>query len=82
MMEIPEPVVMTLHQETNVYLKVVELEQKDDFIGIAVLNFKDLRLGKNVLTIPFFKQQTATCLLHLYVNKAVPWTFVKAISVP
>ena len=47
-----------------------------------MLNYKDLRLGVNVLTLPFFKQQTACCVLHLIVNKVIPWPFVRGINVP
>jgi hypothetical protein len=78
--EIPEPVVLTLRQEGNIYLKLVYSNSKDDFLGIAILNFRELRLGTNVLTLPFFKQQTAACLLHLVVNKVVPWPFVRGIN--
>lgn len=80
--EYPEPVVVSLRQEGNVYLKLVEAANKTDFLGIAVLNFKELRLGVNVLSLPCFKQQSACCLLHLVVNKAVTWPFVRGVAVP
>jgi hypothetical protein len=60
----------------------VEAETKAEFLGIAVLNYKELRLGINVLTLPFFKQQSASCLLHLVVNKVVPWPFVRGTGIP
>lgn len=74
--------IITLHQECNIYLKVVNSQNKEEFLGIAVLNFGDLRLGINVLTLPFFKQQVASCLLHLIVNKVVSWPFIRGINVP
>lgn len=80
--EIPEPVVLSLRQEGNVYLKLVEAVSKADFLGIAVLNYKELRLGINVLSLTFFKQQIASCTLHLMVNKVVPYPFLRGIAVP
>lgn len=73
--------VLTLKQECNVYLKLVETANKSDFLGIAVLNYKDLRLGVNVLSLPFFKQQTSSCMLHLMVNKVVPYPFLRGIAI-
>ena len=35
-----------------------------------------------MLTLPFFKQQVASCLLHLIVNKVVSWPFIRGTSVP
>ena len=53
-----------------------ELNQ-GDFLGIALLNTTDLRMGINCVEIPCFKNQEPTLTISCLVNKVIPYPFIK-----
>lgn len=54
----------------------------EDFIGIAVLNVADIRLGKNPYEFDFYKNQEKLGSIHCIINKYLPLTFIKSIFQP
>ena len=56
--------------------------QQNDFIGIAILNFSELRLGMNSTEIPFFKNQAKTATGYCLINKVTSYPFVKPACQP
>lgn len=58
---LPEPISMTIKQEGNIFLKLVEAgnenKKGDDFLGLAVISPKELRLGAVPLSLPFYKNK-------------------------
>ncbi len=51
-------------------------------MGIAILNFSELRLGANSTEIAFFKNQVKIATANCLINKVVLYPFVKSIFQP
>lgn len=54
----------------------------EDFIGIAVLNSSDIKIGKNPYEIDFYKNQEKLGSVNCLITKYIPLTFVKSIFQP
>lgn len=87
------PIVITAKPDESVYLMVKnqvdeksvsqrETQPQNDFIGIAILNFAEMRLGTNSTEIPFFKNQGRTATCHCLINKVTSYPFVKSSFQP
>lgn len=52
-----------MKEEGSIYLKLVPSRSinKEEFIGIASINPKDLKLGKGPISIVFYKQKELIC---------------------
>jgi hypothetical protein len=75
-------VVVSAKHEESVYLMVKETKvegelNQGDFLGIALLNTTDLRMGINCVEIPCFKNQEPTLTINCLVNKVIPYPFIK-----
>ena len=53
-----------------------------DFIGIAILNTSELRMGINSVEIPCFKNQEKTIMINCIINKVIPYPFIKSVFQP
>lgn len=77
---------MTIKQEGNIFLKLVEAgnenKKGDDFLGLAVISPKELRLGAVPLSLPFYKNKQYISQARLIVNKVIPCPFIKGTFQP
>ena len=66
------------------YLKLVPSRSTNnqEFLGIASVNPKDLKLGIGPISIVFYKQKEFICECRMIVNKVMPWPFIKGIFQP
>ena len=71
--------------EESIYMMVKEIDgssekspKQGDFIGIAILNTSELRMGMNSIEIPCFKNQEKTVCINCVINKVIPYPFIKA----
>lgn len=51
----------------------------EDYIGIAVLNMNDIKLGKSPYEIDFYINQEKIGSVNCIVSKYSPLTFIKSI---
>jgi hypothetical protein len=57
-------------------------QSSEDFIGIAVLNNNDIKLGKHPYEVEFYKNQEKLGTVNCLITKYMPYTFVKSIFHP
>lgn len=74
---------LSIKQEGSIYFKLVSSKSKDnDFLGMGVLNPKDLRMGAVPIVLPFYRQQQVVAEGRMIINKVMPWPFVKGMGHP
>lgn len=52
---------------------------EEDFVGIAVINLIDIKLGKNPYEINFYKNQEKLGSVNCLITRYLPLTMVKSV---